>query len=146
MMFGMPVLACTDRNDDGQQWYAEHVKGDDWKLRCKRRMSGSEDGAHVYLAVHKLARKEYVWALEGNHNKWTITQYETDGGADYRLWLAGAPSETVLDLENSSNAENTFILAWENLYGVNQLWLFEEVPTSRFPLRDALPNSAAEKL
>ncbi|KAG6835354.1 hypothetical protein H0H93_002220 [Arthromyces matolae] len=81
------------------------------------------------LGYPNLERKQWVVGYPGPTTyKWDITQWETGGGAEYRVWVNGAPDETLLDLKDENQDVGAWI--WTNgpTHSSGQLWLFEEVP------------------
>ncbi|KAG6856080.1 hypothetical protein H0H87_007569 [Tephrocybe sp. NHM501043] len=114
------VAAFLDRNMETQTFLAQKVRDDTYTLKCM-------DDSGRYLGYAD--RNKKGWAIASKEAcEWDITQWKTRGWAEYRIWVHGAPSETVLDLRAGNEADGAWIQTSESNSTCPQYWLFTEVP------------------
>ncbi|KAE9389153.1 hypothetical protein BT96DRAFT_926698 [Gymnopus androsaceus JB14] len=99
----------VDKGQDNQKWRAEHIADDGWALRSLYQ----HDGQVLYL---NYSGKERSLVGGSDLRRWNITQWNTRGGAEFRLWVPDAPSPgQVAEVAGGND-------------GDAQFWLFQEVP------------------
>ncbi|KAG6819558.1 hypothetical protein H0H93_010768 [Arthromyces matolae] len=116
---GAPVHAVPDKDQLEQKWRAEHKGGDKWTLKSIADHLDKE----VFLTYPASFEEGSPVEVAANAVEWDITQWETRGGAEYRIWVPGG-TELLIDLKDYRIGP---VHLRKNYNTTAQYWLFQKV-------------------